>query len=312
MIEIYKKYPQFSFLKNLGDKSMKVIISIPAYNEEKTIDKVVQEINEVMCSTNYKYEIIVIDDGSKDKTVEIAKNAGAKVYSNKINLGLAETFKHEIQRCKEHKADIIVHTDADGQYPAIFIPQLIKKIEEGYDLVLGSRFGRGKYSGSMTKSMGNIAFAKLFSRLLNAKLTDTTTGFRAFTNRVAELPLINTFTYTQEQLIRAGKAKMRIGEISIKTRKTRPSRLFSGPLNYALKAWINIFRIYRDFEPLKFFGIIGLTLFTPGFLIGLYFILLHFTVGISGHTGLLFLMLILLSTGLQIMLFGFLADMSRK
>lgn len=291
---------------------MKIIITIPAYNEEKTIAKVIEEIKQVMNNSNYKYEIIVIDDGSKDNTISVAEKAGAKVYSNKINLGLAETFKHELKRCKEHKADIIVHTDADGQYPAIYIPELIKKIEQGYDLVLGSRFGNGKYSGSLIKSLGNIAFAKLFSKLLNAKLTDTTTGFRAFTNNVAELPLINTFTYTQEQLIRAGKAKMKIGEIAIKTRKTRPSRLFSGPLNYAIKAWINIFRIYRDFEPLKFFGIIGSSLFGIGFLIGIYFIFLHFTEGIEGHLGLLFLMLILISTGLQIILFGFLADMNKK
>lgn len=291
---------------------MKTIITIPAYNEENTIGSVITEIKSVMAQTNYKYEILVIDDGSKDSTIETAKKAGAKVYSNKINLGLAETFKHELQRCREHKADIIVHTDADGQYPAAYIPHLIKKIGQGHDLVLGSRFGKGRYSGSIVKSLGNIAFAKVFSQLLNAKLTDTTTGFRAFTKDIAELPLINNFTYTQEQLIRAGKAKMKIGEIPIKTRKTRPSRLFSGPFNYAIKAWINIFRIYRDFEPLRFFGVVGSSLFSIGFLIGLYFVFLHFTEGIGGHIGLLFLMVILLSTGLQIVLFGFLADMNIK
>ena len=291
---------------------MKTIISIPAFNEEQTIGKVILEIKEVMNKTKYKYEILVLNDGSKDKTIEVAKKAGATVYSNKKNLGLAKTFKHEMKRCLEHKADIIIHTDADGQYPAIYIPQLIKKIEEGSDLVLGSRFGKGKYVGSILKNLGNIAFAKVFSQLLNIKLSDTTTGFRAFTKEIANLPLINSFTYTQEQLIRTGKANLIIEEIPIKTRKTRKSRLFKNPLDYAIKAWINIFRIYRDFEPLKFFGKIGTSLFSIGFIIGLYFIYLHFTTGITSHLGLLFLMLILLSTGLQIILVGFLADMIQK
>jgi len=105
---------------------------------------------------------------------------------------------------------------------------------------------------------------------------------------------------------------MNTTEIPVKTNKTRQSRLFRNPLHYAVKAWINILRIYRDFEPLKFFVSIGSALFVFGFLIGSYFLYLHFTIGIEGHLGLLFLMLILLSTGLQIMLFGFLADMQRK
>jgi glycosyltransferase involved in cell wall biosynthesis len=291
---------------------MKIIITIPAFNEEKTIAKVISDIKDYMADARYKYEIIVLDDGSKDNTVAIAKNAGAYVYSNPRNMGLAETFKKEMYYCLKHNADIIVHTDADGQYPAMYIPELIKKIESGSDIVLGNRFGRGSYSGSLAKRMGNIAFAKVFSSLLKTKISDTTTGFRAFTREVAQLPLINSFTYTQEQLIRARKARMKISEIPITTRKTRESRLFTSPIDYAVKAWLNIFRIYRDFEPLAFFGRIGLFLFGLGSLLGLYFVYLHLTMGIQGHVALLFLMLILLSTGLQIILFGFLADMDKK
>lgn len=291
---------------------MEIIITIPAYNEENNIGRVLNEIKEVMNQTKYKYKLLVVDDGSSDKTVDIAKKNGAIVFSHKYNKGLAETFKTEMKKCLELKAEIIIHTDADGQYDPRYILPMIKKIEDGYDLVLGSRFGKGNYSGSLMKKLGNIAFAKVFSGLLKTKITDTTTGFRAFTSEVAELPLINSFTYTQEQLIRAGKKSMNIIEISIKTRKTRPSKLFKNSFDYAIKAWINILRIYRDFEPLKFFGRIGIGLFLLGFIIGLYFIYLHLTAGIEGHLGLLFLMLILLSTGLQITLFGFLADMRRK
>src|SRR3989344_669889 len=194
-----------------------VIITIPAYNEEQTIGKLIDEIKKVMDENKYNYKIQVINDGSKDKTAEIAKQHGALVYSHPYNLGLAETFRTEMKKCVELSADIIVHTDADGQYPSYFIPNLIRKIQEGYDLVLGSRFGKGIYSGSFMKKFGNIAFAYVFSGLLKRKIKDTTTGFRAFRNKVAQIPIINDFTYTQEQLIRAAKAKMNITEVPITT-----------------------------------------------------------------------------------------------
>ncbi len=291
---------------------MKIIIAIPAYNEGKTISSVINEIKKAVSKTEYDYSIFVTDDGSKDNTPKIAKKEGAHVFLNKRNLGLAETFRNEMKQCLEAGADIIVHTDGDGQYPPEYIPQMIKKIKEGYDLVLGSRFGSGSYSGSFTKKIGNIAFARAFSGILNTKITDTTTGFRAFTAEVASLPIINRFTYTQEQLIRAVNKKMRITEIPITTKKTRPSHLFSNPIIFAARAWINILRIYRDYAPLKFFGSIGLTLLTAGFAIGLYFLYIHFTSGIKGHIGLLFLMILLLTTGMQVVLFGFLADMYTK
>ncbi len=291
---------------------MKIIITIPAYNEERHIGTVINEINSVMLKTNYNYQILVLDDGSKDNTKKVAKAAGAIVFSNKRNLGLAQTFKEEMEQCKILKADIIIHTDADGQYPAKFIPELIAKIKEGNDLVLGSRFGKGKYKGSLGKKLGNIAFAKVFSRLLKTKLTDTTTGFRAFTQEVASLPLINTFTYTQEQLIRAGKSNMKIIEIPITTKKTRKSRLFKNPLDYAIKAWINIFRIYRDFEPLKFFGNLGLSLIGLGVIMGIWILWTLAQTGGVGGIPRVILSALFIMTGLQVILFGFLADMKHN
>tara|TARA_Y100000034_G_scaffold131836_1_gene193463 strand:+ start:2093 stop:2965 length:873 start_codon:yes stop_codon:yes gene_type:complete len=290
---------------------MKILITIPAYNEESDIGKVLQEIKGIMDYNEYHYEILVLDDGSKDKTVEIAKSKGVKVISNERNFGLAETFKREMEECIKLKADIIVHTDADGQYPAQYIPNMIKKVEEGYHLVLGARFGKGNYSGSLMKKLGNIAFAKVFSNLLKTKLTDTTTGFRAFTSEVAKLPLINSFTYTQEQLIRAGKAKMKIGEVPIETRKTRESRLFKNPLDYAMKAWINIFRIYRDFEPLKFFGMFGSIFLILGIIFSVWLVFLFLTTGKVGHVPLTIVTALFYIVGIQIILFGFMADMRK-
>ena len=292
---------------------MKVVVTIPAFNEEKTIGYTIREIKNVMDKTSYNYKILILDDGSSDKTFEIARKNGAVVVSNKRNLGLAETFKREMKECLKLKADIIVHTDADGQYPAYYIPEMVKKVEQGYDLVLGSRFGKGSYGNdSFMKKLGNRAFARVFSNLLKTKLTDTTTGFRAFTSEVAQLPLINTFTYTQEQLIRAGKSKMKIAEVPIRTNKTRPSKLFKNPFDYAVKAWINIFRIYRDFEPLKFFGRIGLLFVLAGFLLGLFILYKIITVGSAGGIPRVILSMLLILVGIQIAFFGFLADMNRK
>src|SRR3990167_6342487 len=111
----------------------------------------------------------------------------------------------------------------------------------------------------LLKRIGNRAFSRVISSLTGVKITDSTTGFRAFTKEVAlNIKFINTFTYTQEQIIRAAKQRFRITEIPIETRKTRESRLFKNPFEYAVKAWINIFRIYRDYEPLAFFGRVGL------------------------------------------------------
>ncbi len=295
---------------------MEIIITIPAYNEEKTLPGVLQEIISAMEKTvektDYKYSLLVVDDGSSDRTAEAAREAGAEVVRKK-HQGLAATFNAEMEECLKRKADIIVHTDADGQYHPQHIPELIRKVETGYDLVLGSRF-RGKIDGMpWLKRLGNKAFSRVLTSLTKVKLTDTTTGFRAFTADVARsINYINTFTYTQEQIIKAAKQGFRITEIPVIARRTRKSRLFKNPFQYAVRAWINIFRIYRDYEPLAFFGRVGLSGLSIGMAIGLYFVYLHFTTGIKGHIGLLFLMLILLVFGLQTVLFGFLADMLRK
>ena len=166
----------------------------------------------------------------------------------------------------------------------------------------------------LIKKLGNKAFSAAISNIINYNITDCQTGFRAFTKEVAKnIKIISNHTYTQEQIIHAAKQKFRIKEVPVYfARRDGKSRLISNPFEYAIKAWINLFRIYRDYEPLKFFGLIGFLFFFPGILIGLYFLYLHLTTGIKGHLGLLFLMLILIFTGIQISIFGFLADTRRK
>lgn len=293
-------------------KKPKIVIAIPAWNEEKTLGKAIEEIRSVMSKTEYDYKIHVQNDGSKDKTVVVAKAHGAIIHSNPRNLGLAETFKQEIVHSLDMGADIIVHTDADGQYVATGIPKLIAKVEQGYDLVLGSRFKGHIESMPLMKRIGNKAFARAFSKMVGIKLTDTTTGFRAFTAEVArDIEFINDFTYTQEQIIRAGKQNFKIIEIPIKARKTRDSRLFKSPLEYAIKAWINIIRIYRDYNPIKMFGSVGVSLMGLGFIIALYVLVSTAWLGwssLDNRVPTIVLAVLFFLTGLQVLLFGFLAD----
>ena len=294
---------------------MKIVVTIPAYNEEKTIAKVVEKIKKVMSRNNYNYDILVIDDGSSDNTAKIAKNSGAMVFSHPKNYGLAECFKTEVQKCIVLKADAIVHIDADLQYKAEEIPRLLKEIENGYELVLGSRFtGTIEYM-PFIKRFGNILFSKVVSQIVGVKVSDSQTGFRAFTRRVAEKLKINSdHTYTQEQIIRAVREKFKIKEVPVYfAKRNGKSRLISNPFGYALRAFINIIRVYRDFEPLKFFGFLSGIILLIGFMLGIY--LLYFQIfggGVFRHLGLMMVDILVLSIGLQLIIFGFLADMLKK
>ncbi len=292
----------------------KIVVTIPAYNEEKTIAIVIKDIHSEMKKKAYNYKIIVVDDGSTDNTAKIAKKSGAKVFSHQTNMGLAETFRTEIDRCLDMKADMIVHTDADGQYRADEIHKLIKEIDKGYDLVLGSRFSGKIETMPFMKRLGNKAFSKVLSKLTKLKITDGQTGFRAFTKEVAEnIKIISTHTYTQEQIIRASRQRYRIKEVPIHfdRRIEGESKLMSGPFQYAFRAWLNIFRIHRDFDPLKFFGSIGLFFIGIFTIFAVYLAAILMTQGINSlETKLptILVSMIFFLTGLQIILFGFMAD----
>ena len=292
---------------------MKLVITIPAYNEAGTIGKVIEDIKQVFRNKKEKINILVVDDGSTDGTAKVAKKAGAKVISHPHNYGLAEAFRTEMKEALEIKPDVIVHTDADGQYKAEEIPKLLEPIEnKEADLVLGSRFLGKIEEMPFIKRWGNRAFSKVISRITHVKITDGQTGFRAFTSEVAsKTNVISTHTYTQEMIIRAVKEKFSVKEIPITfaKRKSGKSKLISNPLGYAVRAWINIFRIYRDFEPLKFFGKIAAIFIVPGVLLGLFMVFLFLKQGYVGHIPSTILSMLLVISGLQILIFGFLADM---
>jgi len=285
-----------------------LVVTMPAFNEAKTIGRVLEEIHKAVPHAT----LLVVDDGSTDSTASIAKKAGAIVYSHPRNMGLASAFRSEVKKCLELNAEVIVHTDADGQYSAREIHALLEKIKEGNDLVLGSRFlGKIEHMPWLNRT-GNKLFSDVVSRVAGVPVTDAQTGFRAFTRKIAEeVQVRSSHTYTQEQVIRASLQHFRIAEVpcTFLKRQGGKSRLIRHPIEYAVKAWINILRIYRDYEPLKFFGTIGLAFFTPGFMIGLWLVYLFLTRGYIGHLPSALLAVLLMSFGIQFIFFAFMADM---
>ena len=294
---------------------MKVVVTIPAYNEAKTIGLLIKKIRAVMKKTRYPYSLIVVDDGSSDNTSEISRKAGAMVIVQPMNYGLAETFRTEIEESLKRGADAIVHMDADGQYLPEEIPKLLRELENGNDIVLGSRFMGKIEEMPLIKRLGNRVFSRVVSRIAGIRISDTQTGFRAFKRKVAEdLKIVSNHTYTQEQIIRAVRHKFIVKEVPIYfAKRDGKSRLISNPFEYAAKAIINLIRVYRDFEPLRFFGIWGGMALFLGFVLGLYLVYFQFfEEGAFRHLGLMMFDILVLSIGLQLVMFGFLADMMKK
>ena len=293
---------------------MKIVVTMPAYNEEKTIASVIRRIFTVTRELKHKSEVIVIDDGSTDNTAKTARNAGATVYSHPKNYGLGEAFKTEIEKALERKADVIVHIDADGQYLPEEIPLLLEQIKKGADLVLGSRF-RGRIDGMpRTKKLGNRIFSLIVSYITKMRITDAQTGFRAFTRRVAEETKITSkFTYTPDQIIITNRKKFKIIEVPATfLKRNGKSRLMKSPLDYGIRGGTNLIRLFRDYAPITFFGSIGLAFIAVGLMLGSWLLYRLLTLGAIGKTPSIILTVLLTIVGLQFILFGFYADSRRK
>ncbi|MCX9083572.1 MAG: glycosyltransferase family 2 protein [Candidatus Methanoperedens sp.] len=289
---------------------MKTIAIIPAYNEESTIEKVIKE------TSIFVGEVLVINDGSKDRTIEIARNAGATVIDNIVNRGLGKTIKRGYAEAIKRGADIVVQIDADGQYDPQEIPKLTQPIlDNKADLVLGTRLENLKYEMPWLKRKGNKAFTWLLRRLTGADIKDGQTGFRATRKEVFEtIEIEGDFTYTQEMIVKTAKEGWRIANVPINfyQRSVGESRLMSGPLSYAWRAWIIILRTVRDYDPLSFFGIPGIIFIITGIIFGTVFVYKYALVGFIGHTPAVILTSLLIIVGVQMIFMALMADMMRK
>lgn len=224
----------------------RIVVTIPAYNEEETISQVIKDIQLAM--QGYDYVIQVVSDGSTDKTVAIARGLGVLVRE-KRHSGLADTFREEVKYAIENGANIIVHIDADGQYKAEEIPDLIKPITElHYDLVLGNRLnGRMEYMPISKKILNKLGSLYFSIRMLKY-VPDMTTGFRAFNRDVAEIALRSGFTYTVEQIIKSYRYYNRVKSVPVtfRARQDGNSRLMKGRLDYIKKTIKNYRKMFKE------------------------------------------------------------------
>ena len=292
---------------------MKLVVTIPAYNEESTIGRVIRDVPRIIKGVS-RVEVLVINDGSLDGTAKAAKTAGAdRIVSHTHNLGLGNAFRTGLDNALGMGADIIVNIDADGQYVGSEIKDLIRPIlEKKADMVLGSRFSGQIEHMAAWKRIGNRIATRTVRFLSGIPITDGQTGFRAFSRDAAlRLNVMSNYTYTQETIIQAAMKGMKIVEIPCTFRRREGhSKLISSVSNYAKRSTTILFRTYRDYKPLKFFGIIGAIIFVLGVIFGGYiFIRWLFTGLVTPHVPLAILSAILLIVGFQVILFAFLADM---
>ena len=292
---------------------MKLIVQIPCFNEEKTLPVTIADIPKKIEGID-EIEIVVIDDGSTDRTAEVARELGVKhiIRFNKRK-GLAEGFMVGLDACLKLGADIIVNTDGDNQYKGEDIAKLVKPIlEKKADMVVGDREINKLERFSTSKKLLQKAGSWVVRQLSGTDIPDTTSGFRAYNrDAVMKLNLLSTFTYTLETIIQAGKKNMAIKHVPIGTNPDlRESRLFSSTWSYIKKSVATIFRIYSIYEPLKVFSYIGGTVFFIGFVLMARFLYFYFfDIRPFGHLQSLILASVLLIIGFMIMIIGLIADL---
>src|SRR3989344_1462413 len=295
---------------------MKLIVIIPAYNEELTIGSVIKSIPEVNGRIS-KTDVIVVDDGSKDKTKEIAEKNGAKVVSHSSNKGVGMAFRTGIEEALKRKADIIVNVDADGQFNPEDIPKLIEPIlDDKADFVTATRFKDGHLIGNMpfVKKIGNKMFTSLTSKLVGQKFTDTQCGFRAYSREAAlRLNLYGKFTYTQEVFLDLANKGLIIKEISLLIRAEREfgkSKVVKSIPKYVFQALTIIIRSIRDYKPLAFFGVIGVFVFSFGFLIDLVLFIRWLITGtVTPYTTGVVIGVVFIILGVLLVVLALIADM---
>lgn len=289
---------------------MKLIIQIPCYNEEAALPQTIKDIPRSFEGVDC-VEILIIDDGSKDRTSEVAKELGVHhVVRFRHHKGLAAGFSAGLDAALKLGADIIVNTDADNQYCARDIQKLINPIlDQQADVVIGDRQVMYIEHFSFLKKILQKMGSWMVRQLSGTKIPDATSGFRAYSRDAAlRMNVISNFTYTLETVIQAGKKNIAIAHVPVGTNDpVRPSRLFTSIPSYLKRSGATITRIYALYEPLKIFLYIGGTVFGVGFLIGLRYLYFHL-IGQGGHVQSLILAAVLMIVGFQVVMIGLLAD----
>lgn len=294
---------------------MKLIIQIPCYNEEKTLDVTIHDLPRHIDGVD-AIEYLIINDGSKDNTVARARELGVEHIVNfKQNKGLAYGFMAGLDACLHLGADIIVNTDADNQYCGADIEKLIRPILDGKaDMVVGERpIDNTEHFSQKKKTFQHIG-SWVVRKASGTDIPDAPSGFRAYSRDAAlRINVTNDYTYTLETIIQAGRNRTAITSVPIHTNpELRKSRLFKSMWTYMKRSASVISRSYVMYSPLKFFGTIGAIIFAIGTVLGIR--LVYFMLADHGgnHLQLLIFTAVLLLLGAQTFFLGLQADMISK
>lgn len=294
---------------------MKLIIQIPCYNEAETLEIALNDLPKHIDGID-EIEYLIINDGSKDSTVEVARNWGVNhIVSFKRNKGLAHGFMAGIDACLRAGADIIVNTDADNQYVAEDIVKLVQPIlDSETDIVIGERpIDQTEHFSPIKKKLQHFG-SWIVRKASNSDIPDAPSGFRAFSRDAAmRLNVTNEYTYTLETIVQAGRNKIAQTSVPIRTNgELRPSRLFNSMMGYVKKSMITILRAYLMYSPLKTFTILSLLPMIVGLAVDIRFLVFFFMGQGNGHVQSLILGSTLVMVGVLIFVIGLLADLIAK
>ncbi len=290
---------------------MKLIIQIPCLNEADTLEVALNDLPKHIDGID-TIEYLIINDGSRDDTVEVARRWGVNyVVHFGQNRGLAKGFMAGLDACLRNGADIIVNTDADNQYNGADIETLVRPILEGRsDIVIGSRpIDETKDFSPLKKKLQHLG-SYVVRRASKSDIPDAPSGFRAFSRDAAlRLNVTNEYTYTLETIVQAGREKIPMEAVDIRTNgELRPSRLFHSMFGYIKKSILTILRSYVMYKPLAFFTVLGCIPFTVGLILGIRFLVFLFQGDSAGHIQSLILASTLLMMGFMTWVVGILSD----
>jgi len=290
---------------------VKLVIQIPCFNEEDNLESVINDIPKSIQGID-EIEFLILDDGSTDKTVEVAKKLGLTVFSNSRNLGLAATFKNGLKYALGLGADIIVNTDGDNQYCGADIPALIAPIlNNSADMVVGARDIKNHKEFSPIKKLLQKFGSWVVKTISSTDVLDAPSGFRAFSKECAEkINIFDNFSYTMETIIQASAKGFRVKSVPIRTNpKTRPSRLFKNNLHYIFRSGCTIIRMFAIYRPFRFFTLFASVFLLLGILLGCRYLYYFLNNDGSGHIQSLLLATILFIVGALIQVIAIFADL---
>ena len=292
---------------------MKLIIQIPCYNEAETLQVALDHLPRQIDGVD-EIEVLIINDGSTDDTVQVARDWGVNhIVSFKQNKGLARGFMAGIDACLHLGADIIVNTDADDQYCGEDIAKLVEPIlKEKADIVIGERPIDETEHFSWKKKMFQHLGSWVVRVVSNTDIPDAPSGFRAYSREAAlRLNVVNEYTYTLETIIQAGWNRTAMTSVPIRTNPDlRPSRLFKSMWKYMKRSSSVIVRSFAMYKPMRFFGILSLIFGIPGLALGIRFLWIFASTGSgSGHVQSLILCALLLMISVLFLIAGVQADL---